>query len=214
MKEYQPYTDVMYLMTGYLVSDVDEERNPQFDIFMNENILFRTLEEAERKITELAQDEELKDERACFFVYEVPVGVNCYPAQGQKVRSYTADGELNSEIKETSYYHSWQEKIAQGRISQQRTFGITPAYTKYKDNTTVLERQNDIYVFCLNTGNNEEESNPLEMTNCEFYVVPTAVINANCTPAQKSISLGKVRKLAPMTRFQDLKNVIDSICDK
>ena len=118
------------------------------------------------------------------------------------------------EIKETSYYHSWQEKIAQGRISQQRTFGITPAYTKYKDNTTVLERQNDIYVFCLNTGNNEEESNPLEMTNWEFYVVPTAGINANCTPAQKSISLGKVRKLAPMTRFQDLKNVIDSICDK
>ena len=99
MKEYHPHTDVMYLMTGYLVSDVDEERYPQFDIFMNENILFRTLEEAERKITELAQDEELKDERACFFVYEVPVGVNCYPAQGQKVRSYTADGELNSESK-------------------------------------------------------------------------------------------------------------------
>ena len=99
MKEYQPYTDVMYLMTGYLVSDVDEERYPHFDIFMNENILFHTLEEAERKIAELARDEELKDERACFFVYEVPVGVNCYPAQGQKIRSYTADGELNSESK-------------------------------------------------------------------------------------------------------------------
>ena len=118
------------------------------------------------------------------------------------------------EIKETSYYHSWQEKIAQGRISQQRTFGITPAYTKYKDSTTVLERQNDIYVFCLNIGNSEEESNPLEMSNWEFYVVPTVVINANCTTAQKSISLGKVRKLAPMTRYQDLKSVIDSICDK
>ena len=99
MKEYQPYTDVMYLMTGYLVSDVDEERYPHFDIFMNENILFHTLEEADRKIAELAQDEELKDERACFFVYEVPFGVNCYPAQGQKIRSYTADGELNSESK-------------------------------------------------------------------------------------------------------------------
>lgn len=99
MKEYQPYTDVMYLMTGYLVSDVDEERYPHFDVFMHENILFHTLEEAERKIAELARDEELKDERACFFVYEVPVGVNCYPAQGQKIRSYTADGELNSESK-------------------------------------------------------------------------------------------------------------------
>ena len=97
MKEYQPYTDVMYLMTGYLVSDVDEERYPHFDIFMNENILFHTLEEAERQIAELAQEAELMEERACFFVYEVPIGANCYPAQGQKVRSYTADGELNSE---------------------------------------------------------------------------------------------------------------------
>ena len=99
MKEYQPYTDVMYLMTGYLICDTDEPRYPQFDVFINENILFRTLEEAEKKIAELAQDEELIDERACFFVYEVPVGANCYPAQGQKIKSYTADGELNSESK-------------------------------------------------------------------------------------------------------------------
>ena len=96
MREYQPYTDVMYLMTGYLIRDTDEPRCPQFDVFINENILFHTLEEAEKKIAELAQDEELIDERACFFVYEVPVGANCYPAQGQLVRSYTTDGELNS----------------------------------------------------------------------------------------------------------------------
>ena len=56
-----------------------------------------TLEEAEGKIAELAMREELKEERACFYVYEVPVGYNCYPAQGQKIRSYTADGELNSQ---------------------------------------------------------------------------------------------------------------------
>ena len=96
MREYQPYTDVMYLMTGYLIRDTDETRCPQFDVFINENILFHTLEEAEKKKAELAQDEELIDERACFFVYEVPVGANCYPAQGQRVRSYTTDGELNS----------------------------------------------------------------------------------------------------------------------
>ena len=97
MKEYQRYTDVMYLMTGYLISDLDEEWYPKFDIFINENILFHTLEEAESKIAELAMQEKLKEERACFYVYEVPVGYNCYPAQGQKIRSYTADGELNSQ---------------------------------------------------------------------------------------------------------------------
>ena len=97
MKEYQRYTDVMYLMTGYLISDLEEERYPKFDIFINENILFHTLEEAESKIAELAMQEELKEERVCFYIYEVPVGYNCYPAQGQKIRSYTADGELNSQ---------------------------------------------------------------------------------------------------------------------
>ena len=118
------------------------------------------------------------------------------------------------EVKQTSYYHSWQEKIANGKISQQRTFSITPAFTRYKDSTTSYERQNDIYVFCLNTGTNEEESYPLDMANWEFYVVPTSVINDNCAPAQKSISLGKVRKLVQMTRFEDLKSVIDSYCNQ
>ena len=118
------------------------------------------------------------------------------------------------EVKQTSYYHSWQEKIANGKISQQRTFSITPAFTGYKDSTTSYERQNDIYVFCLNTGANEEESYPLDMANWEFYVVPTSVINDNCAPSQKSISLGKVRKLVQMTRFEDLKSVIDSYCNQ
>ena len=122
-------------------------------------------------------------------------------------------GGKRIEVKQTSYYHSWQEKIANGKISQKRTFSITPAFTRYKDSTTSYERQNDIYVFCLNTGINETESYPLDMANWEFYVVPTSVINENCTPAQKSISLGKVRKLAPLTKYEELKNVIDSICE-
>ena len=107
----------------------------------------------------------------------------------------------------------WQEKIANGKISQQRTFSITPAFTRYKDSTTSYERQNDIYVFCLNIGINEAESYPLDMANWEFYVVPTKIINDNCTSEQKTISLGKVRKLAPLTRFNELKNVIDAFCN-
>ena len=94
----------------------------------------------------------------------------------------------------------------------EKTFGIHPAYSTYKDSRTELKRQNDIYVFCLNTGINEEESNPLDMANWEFYVVPTATINEKCATSQKTISLGKVRKLAPLTRYHELKTIIDSIC--
>ena len=102
MEEYKAYTDVIYLMTGYLIRNSYEPIYSQIDVFISENILFRTLNEAEMKITELAHEEELMNERACFFVYEVPVGVNCYPTEGQKIRSYTADGYLNSESKVSS----------------------------------------------------------------------------------------------------------------
>ena len=102
MEDYKAYTDVMYLMTGYLICNSDESRYSQLDVFISENILFHTLEESEKKIAELAHEEELMNERACFFVYEVPVGVNCYHTEGQKIKSYTADGELNSESKVSS----------------------------------------------------------------------------------------------------------------
>lgn len=82
------------------------------------------------------------------------------------------------EVKETGYFHSWN-KPGEKR-SKQRTFGITKAYSKYKDNTSSYERQNDIYVFCLNTGNEREDSNPMELSNWEFYVVPTKIINEKC----------------------------------
>lgn len=110
------------------------------------------------------------------------------------------------EIKETGYFYSWQKD---GKISQQRTFGIAPSLGPNK----VRERQNDIYVFCLNTGINEEESNPLEMDNWKFYVVPTSVINKECADEQKTISLSRVKKLAPLTKYGELKGVIDSYID-
>ena len=69
------------------------------------------------------------------------------------------------EVKETAYYHSWR---TDGKVSQVRTFGIDKAYTRYKDPTSEFKRQNDIYVFCLNTGVTKEESNPMVLNNWRF----------------------------------------------
>ena len=118
------------------------------------------------------------------------------------------------EVKETGYYHSWQEKYADGKISERRSFGIQPAYTEYKVSSTKYERQNEIYIFCLNTGTTPEDSNPLDVTNWEFYVVPTSVINANCTNVQKTITLSKVQKLAKKVSFHGIRSEVDTICDK
>ena len=119
------------------------------------------------------------------------------------------------EVKESGYFYSWQKE---GRTTNRRTFGILQTYTRDKDGNIVLnsdgaylkERQNDIYVFCLNKGKTKEESNPLELANWEFYVVPSKVINEVCG-TNKTISLSKVQKLTNKVSFEAIKTVIDRI---
>lgn len=116
------------------------------------------------------------------------------------------------EIKETSYYHPWNEN---GIVSKYRSFGITKANSNYdiKDCENKFERQNDIYVFCLNTGNTKEESNPMNLNNWEFYIVPTSIINEKCGN-NKTITLGKVRKLTQKVSYDKIKENIDKIINE
>ena len=115
------------------------------------------------------------------------------------------------EIKETSYYHSWNEN---GKISKQIMFGITKANSNYEtvEMENKFERQNDIYVFCLNKGETKETSNPLNINNWEFYVIPTKVINEKCNN-YKSIGLERVRKLTKAISYDKLKETIDKIIE-
>lgn len=113
------------------------------------------------------------------------------------------------EIKESGYFYSWQNN---GKVSQVRTFGINKAYSRYKDNTSPFERQNDVYVFCLNTGETMEDSNPLEMDHWRFWVVPTSTINRLCGD-NKHISLGRLKKITHQENgvgYADLKSAVDA----
>ncbi len=114
------------------------------------------------------------------------------------------------EVKETSYYHSWQTD--EEPKSKVRTFGITKAYSKYQDNTSKLARQNDVYVFCLNTGENRIDSNPLQLEHWEFYVIPTSLINEKCGD-QKSISLSRIKRMTNKVDFSHLKEKVDEVID-
>ena len=119
--------------------------------------------------------------------------------------------EKRVEVKETSYYHSFNEG---GGISQQRTFGITKAYSNYKDNTSSFERQNDVYVFCLNTGETKEDSYPLELDNWRFWVMPTETINRLCGD-NKTISLGRIKSITGQKDgigYGELKAEVDKYC--
>lgn len=105
------------------------------------------------------------------------------------------------EVKETGYFYSWQED---GKTSERRSFRINQTYNEKH----IKERQNDIYVFCLNTGKTKEESNPLELEHWEFYIVPTMVINEKCG-TNKTISLERVRKFATCTSYENLRLEMD-----
>lgn len=112
------------------------------------------------------------------------------------------------EVKQTSYMHPWNRD---GEYSDQRTFSVAKAYTRYKDTTSEWKRQCDVYVFCVNTGTTKETAHPLDLTHWEFYVIPTSVINAVCGN-NKSISLNRVKKLAGHhCKWEELQSHINNL---
>ena len=121
---------------------------------------------------------------------------------------------LRIEVKETSYYHSFNQE---GKVSQQRSFGITKANGSYDpqiSGNTDFCRQNDVYVFCLNTGYTKEDSYPLNLNNWEFYIVPTSVINEKCGD-NKTISLNRIKSLGyTATPYDKIRAAIDTIALK
>ena len=121
--------------------------------------------------------------------------------------------EKRIEVKETSYYHSWR---TDGKVSHQRTFGITKAFSRYKDNTSEFKRQNDIYVFCLILGETKVASNPLVLENWRFWVIPTATINRLCCD-NKTISLGRVKTITGLKDglgYGELREAVDKIINE
>lgn len=117
---------------------------------------------------------------------------------------------IRIEVKETGYYYSWQKN--DHKHDTPRSWDIHETFVKdEKSNPTgQKERQNDIYVFCLNTGETPEDSDPLELTHWEFYVVETAILNQKCKD-QKSISLSRVQDLTNKVPYTDLKKAIDAL---
>lgn len=115
-------------------------------------------------------------------------------------------------MKATSYWQSWKKGHA---ISEQRTFSIRKTYVDYQNNKSEKERQNDIYIFCLDKGREEKSSNPLNLENWTFFVVPTSVINDSFGD-QKVLSLNKIKTIeryGEELTYGQIKETVDCIID-
>lgn len=114
--------------------------------------------------------------------------------------------EKKIEVKQVSDWHSWNKD---GYVQKRPVFTINKAYSRYKDNTSELKRQSDVYVFCHLRGSNRESSNPLILNHWDFYVVPTWTINERCGD-NKTIALSVVKKLANKISFGELRSAVDA----
>ena len=115
------------------------------------------------------------------------------------------------EIKQTAYYHPWNDN---SKISHVRTFDIRKTNSNYEDNTNEnkFERQNDIYIFCVNIGMDKESAYPLNINNWDFYIVLTKTINEICKD-NKTISLNRVKKIANKVDYGNIKQYIDKLIE-
>ncbi len=109
------------------------------------------------------------------------------------------------EVKETSFWHPLNEP---GKVSNRRSFSIQ----KVRGYGEVPVRNNDIYVFCLLTGETPEEAWPLELSHWEFYVVRTNEID-ELFGDQRSVALSRIRKICHPVPYARLRDVIDAAID-
>ena len=100
---------------------------------------------------------------------------------------------LKIEVKSSAYLQSWkQDKLS--KIS----FGIQPTTVWDENNkrSTESKRQADVYVFCLLAHKDQSSVNPLDLSQWEFYVLDTEVLNDKI-PLQKTIALSSLLRLNP-----------------
>ena len=117
------------------------------------------------------------------------------------------------EVKATSYWQSWKKSH---KISEQRVFSIRGTHLEYQNAKTDIERQNDIYIFCVDEGKDPISSNPLNVNNWSFYVVPTSIINEEYGD-KKTLSLKTLQKLDGYKeglKWHQIKVAVDTIIDR
>ncbi len=112
---------------------------------------------------------------------------------------------LKIEVKSSAYLQSWKQKEL-SKIS----FGIQPTVTWDENNerTSESKRQADVYVFCLLAHKDKDTVNPLDLSQWEFYVLDTKVLNDK-VPLQKKITLSSLLKLNPVkARYDELTELL------
>ena len=104
-----------------------------------------------------------------------------------------------------AYLQSWNQTGLSKII-----FGIQPTVIWDENNKRGKEakRQADIYVLCVLTHKDKSTVNPLDLSQWDFYVLDTDVLNDK-VPKQKTITLSSLLRLNPsQIKYDELANEI------
>lgn len=112
---------------------------------------------------------------------------------------------IKVEVKSAAYLQSWhQEKLSAISFRTPKTRAWDPETNVLGDKS---QRQADVYVFALLFHRNKATADPMDVTQWEFYVVPTHVLNDR-QRSQHSITLPSLRRLAQPVTYGELHDAV------
>jgi hypothetical protein len=110
------------------------------------------------------------------------------------------------EVKSAAYIQSWhQERYSTITFNYPKTLVWDPEANLQ---SSVKKRQAQVYLFALLSHKDQATLNPLDVSQWEFYVLPTATLDQR-TRSQHSITLKSLMDLhGDPVRYSDLKHAI------
>ena len=128
-------------------------------------------------------------------------------------RAYDLDTQagVRIEVKSAAYVQSWQQsRLSKISFNVPKTFGWDRETNKFD---TEKKRQADVYVFALLFHKDKKTVNPLDISQWEFFVLPTIVLDER-ERSQHSITLPSLKKLTDSVSFFELRQAVDKAKDE
>ena len=112
---------------------------------------------------------------------------------------------IKVEVKSAAFLQSWhQEKLSAISFRTPKTRAWDPETNILNDKS---QRQADVYVFALLFHKDKATVDPQDVTQWEFYVVSTRVLNDRLR-SQHSITLPSLRRLAQPVTYGELSDAV------
>ena len=129
------------------------------------------------------------------FIVKSDIGITCEVREEWDAYDLVTPEDIKVEVKSSSYLQSWsQNKLSAISFGIQRTQGWDASTNITSDE---IQRQADVYVFCVLSHKDKATVNPLNLDQWDFYILATSKLNKKC-PTQKTITLSSLLNLSPI----------------